>query len=154
MAVFIPTMPQPSDDALDELSATFGRPLPPSYINFVRHHNGARPDSNTIATLNNEVSVSRFIPVEETRQLAMSIEGFPTNVIPLAEDDCGNYFYVVPQTGAVHFWDHEVEHRSEQIATNVSQFTERLTPFDPSQVKLAPGQVKRVWVNPAFKPEF
>ena len=84
----------------------------------------------------------------------MSIEGFPSNVIPFAEDDCGNFFYVVPQTGAVHFWDHEAEGQSEQIATNVSQFTEKLAPFDPSQVKLAPGQVKRVWVDPTFKPEF
>lgn len=86
--------------------------------------------------------------------MAEQIDGFPVGVIPFAEDDCGNYFYVEPRTGSVCFWNHEIENEEEVVASNVSAFITKLTPFDMSQHQLAPGQAKRVWVHPSFKPEF
>ncbi|WP_408590938.1 SMI1/KNR4 family protein [Novosphingobium sp.] len=154
MAVPIPKMPPPAERALGALADSIGRPLPPSYAQFVTNHDGAKPDANSIATFDNEVSVSRFIPVSEAPELAAGIDGFPASVIPLAEDDCGNYFYVDPQTGGVYFWDHEVEGPNEEVAADALLFAEKLAPFDASRVELASGQARRVWVDPAFKPEF
>lgn len=154
MAVTIPNMPQPSNDELEELARKIGYSLPPSYVSFVNAHDGAEPEANSLTTANNEVGISRFIPVNEAFHLAASIEGFPGGVIPLAEDDCGNYFYIEPQTGAVHFWDHEVENPYQRVAQNALVFSEMLMPFDPSTVKISPGQATRVWVDPSFKPEF
>lgn len=154
MGVVIPTMPEPSEGALRVLAERTGHPLPPSYVDFVRLHDGAEPQDNSIITVGNEVGVSRFIPVREACDLSGGIDGFPAHVIPLAEDDCGNYFYVEPRTGAVYFWDHEVEGPDEHVAEGALAFAEKLSPFDVSTVKLAPGQVKSVWVDPSFKPKF
>ena len=154
MAVSIPTMPQPTEDALHTLANWIGHPIPESYLDFARMHDGAKPEPNSLTTSNNELGVSRFIPVREASDLAAQIDGFPAKVIPLAEDDCGNYLYVQPRTGAVYFWDHEVEGADECIAENALALTQKLMPFDASRVKLAPGQVKSVWINPSFKPKF
>ncbi|RSU51184.1 SMI1/KNR4 family protein [Sphingobium yanoikuyae] len=147
-------MPRPIDAVLNELSGALGQPLPPSYVDFVNHHDGATPGGNSIAISYNEVSVSRFIPSNEALKLAESIDGFPSSVIPIAEDDCGNYFYINPQCGAVFFWDHELEEDDAKIANDMSEFVDRLAPFDPTSIKLQPGQVKSAWIDPAFKPEF
>jgi hypothetical protein len=147
-------MPSPSEEALRALADSVGHELPPTYLAFARNHDGARPEQNSVATSENEVGVSRFIPAAEAATLSQEIDGFPVEAILFAEDDCGNYFYLKPKTGAVHFWDHEVEDGDEQVADDVAAFVEKLKPFDSTSVKLAPGQVKRVWVNPSFKPEF
>jgi hypothetical protein len=147
-------MPLPQQETLFALANSVERELPPSYVEFVGKHDGAKPAANSFVTSDNEVGVSRFIPVAEAVDLAREIDGFPPQVIILAEDDCGNYFYVEPETGAVCFWDHEVDGADEQVAEDVSAFVAKLTPFDPERVELAPGQVRSAWVNPSFKPEF
>ncbi len=154
MVVAIPTMPPPGEEALRELAAHIGHGLPPSYVSFVNTHDGAHPEENSLVTSDNEIGVSRFIPAAEAARLSQEIEGFPSQVIPFAEDDCGNYFYVKPETGAVHFWDHEVEGGDEQVAADAAGFVERLAPFDAKRVQLAPGQVISAWIDPSFKPEF
>lgn len=154
MAIDIPKMAPPSADALRELESWIGCELPPTYVEFVREHDGAEPQENSLVTRDNEVGVSRFIPVNEAAALAQEIDCFPAGVIPLGEDGCGNYFYVEGRSGRVSFWDHEVEGHDEFVATDVSAFVTKLTAFDATRVKLAPGQVKRVWVDPSFKPEF
>lgn len=154
MAVTIPSMPKPGNDVLGELARNIGYSLPSSYVSFVNAHDGAEPETNSVTTRDNEVGISRFIPVNEAFHLAASIEGFPRGVIPFAEDDCGNYFYIEPQTGAVHFCDHEVEDTDERVAQDALVFAEMLMPFNPPTVQVSPAQVKRVWVNPSFKPEF
>ncbi|MDH7971275.1 SMI1/KNR4 family protein [Sphingomonas sp. AR_OL41] len=154
MAMPIPKMPRPTERDLAALADSLSLALPPSYTQFVANHDGAKPDANFIATRENEVAVSRFIPVREAPDLATAIAGFPVSAIPLAEDDCGNYFYVDPKTDAVHFWDHEVEGPDEEVAANALLFVEKLTSRDASPVPLELGQVRRMWVNPSFKPEF
>jgi hypothetical protein len=147
-------MTRTADAVLSELRLAMGQSLPPSYVSFVNHHDGAIPDGNSIVTSVNEVSVSRFVSVHEALKLTESIDGFPANVIPFAEDDCGNYFYVMPQDGAVFFWDHELEDGDEKVASDVAEFISKLTPFDPATIMPQPGQVRSVWVDPTFKPEF
>ena len=154
MPVSIPKMPRPTEVALSVLANTIGHPLPASYALFVACHDGAKPEANTVAISDNEVGVSRFIPVSEAPELAAEIDGFPVSAILLAEDDCGNYFYINPTTGRVHFWDHEIEGPDEEVAVDALIFAKSLAPFDASRVALAPGQVRSVWVNPSFKPEF
>jgi hypothetical protein len=147
-------MSRPSADALRALIGWIGQQLPPSYLQFVGEHDGAEPEENSLATRGNEVGVRRFIPVSEAAALAEGIAGFPARLIPLAEDGCGNYFYLEPNSGSVHFWDHEAEGPDEQVASAVSAFVAELKPLDVARVKLAREQVERVWVDPSFKPEF
>ncbi len=154
MPIQIPTERLPSEFALRAMQDCIGCPLPASYLDFVNKHDGAEPEPNSFKTSNNEVGVHRFIPVQEAAALGASIDGFPAGVIPLAVDDCGNYFYVEPETGAVHFWDHEVEGLDELLAPDVASFVLTLSHFDSARVTLAPGQVARVWIDPSFKPEF
>src|SRR5687767_5087478 len=65
VAIVIPTMPRPKEDALRALAKRIGHQLPPSYVDLVNDHDGAAPEENSLATSNNEVGVSRFIPVSE-----------------------------------------------------------------------------------------
>lgn len=154
MAVLIPTTPPPDEAQLTALADGIGHALPASYLDFVRRHDGATPQDNSFKLSNNEVGVSRFIPVGEAAELAAQIDGFPARVILLAEDASGNYFYVAPSTGSVYFWDHELEGADEQIAASAQAFADMLMPFDASAVELAPGQVISAWIDPSFKPEF
>ncbi|MBF9152851.1 SMI1/KNR4 family protein [Novosphingobium jiangmenense] len=154
MTAYISKMPSPSAETISELESWLGQKLPAAYIDFVRDHDGAEPQENVLVTSYNEVAVSRFIPVKEAPELGEQIDGFPSGVIPFAEDNCGNYFYVEPRSGSVCFWDHEIEGQDEVVASDVPGFVAKLTPCDMTKVKLAPSQVKRVWVNPSFKPEF
>jgi len=147
-------MPPPSEEALRHLADTIDHELPSTYLAFVTRHDGARPEDNSIITSGNEISVSGFVSVADAATLAFEIDGFPPKVIPLAADDCGNYFYVEPQTGAVYFWDHEVEGSDEKVAEDAARFAEMLEPFDVTRIERATGQVISVWVDPSFKPEF
>ena len=154
MTIHIPNMKSPSANALNDLASWLGQQLPATYVSFVRQHDGAEPPANSLATSGNEVGVSRFIPVAEAAKLAEQIDGFPLGVVPLAEDDSGNFFYVEPQSGSIRFWDHEIEGEDEVVASDISDFLIKLTPFDTTKVKLAPGQDLGGWVDPSFKPEF
>lgn len=154
MTIHIPQMPSPSADALSDLECWLGQRLPMPYAEFVRNHDGAEPQENSLMTKDGGLGVSRFIPINETKTLAQQIEGFPVGVVPFAEDSCGNYFYVEPISGSVCFWDHEVEGDDEVVASNVSDFIVQLMPIDVPDAKLKAGQAKRVWANPSFKPEF
>jgi hypothetical protein len=64
----------------------------------------------------------------------------------IAEDDCGNFFAVL-ESGAIAFWDHETDALTP-LAISLQQFMANCT--DPASVKLKPGQVKSVWINPEF----
>lgn len=75
-------------------------------------------------------------------------------MIPLAESAGGNLVYLDPATGAVYFWNHEVDSGDAKVADSFPQFIAMLEKFDLEPIKLEPGQVKNIWVNPNFKPEF
>lgn len=154
MAIAIPITPSPPEEALKALADSIGHELPRSYVTFASRHDGAHIEENTLVTSDNEVCVRRFIPVSEAAVLAGEVDGFPPRAIPFAEDDCGNYFYVMPEDGAVYFWDHELEGADERVAEDAAALVRKLTPFDPGAARLAPGQVISAWIDPSFKPEF
>jgi len=67
-----------------------------------------------------------------------------------AEDSCGNEFFT-DDAGAVFFWDHETD---DIVPLSNSLVTFLSTLVRLPEVHLKPGQVKRVWGNPNFKPTF
>ena len=69
---------------------------------------------------------------------------------PFAEDSCGNLFTQFPN-GSICFWDHETDDLTV-IAASWDEFA--IGCVEPKEVKLNPGQVKRVWVDPNFRPKF
>lgn len=62
------------------------------------------------------------------------------------EDDCGNE-YLRAHDGRVFFWDHETGN-TQQVAESLPAFLSALRP--QPEIKLKPGQVKKVWIDPAF----
>jgi len=64
----------------------------------------------------------------------------------IGEDSCGNR-YLKWSDGKVCFWDHETE-KEEVLFLGVSEFLSALSAPTPAVLK--PGQVKRVWIDPAF----
>jgi hypothetical protein len=65
------------------------------------------------------------------------------------EDDCGNE-YLRAYNGKVYFWDHETGD-IRQIAESLPAFLTALGP--QPEIKRRPGQVKKVWIDPAFLEE-
>jgi streptogramin lyase len=64
----------------------------------------------------------------------------------VAADPSGNCF-TVTQDGAVWFWDHETDDLGK-VSNSVAEFVAHCVV--PSPVELKPGQVKSVWMDPAF----
>jgi len=67
-----------------------------------------------------------------------------------AEDDGGNEF-LTGETEKVMYWDHETDGITP-LSDSLEAFLGSLVPA--LEVHLKPGQVKRLWVDPAFKPKF
>ncbi len=154
MAVVIPETEGASNTVISTAERQLSCRIPQSYRRFVSRHDGARPNNNILAVPGDEISVRKFVPVVEAAALRDGIEGFPPHAIAIAEDDCGNYVWLEPRTGAVFFWDHEQDEHGVLIADNFDDFLALLQPFDPSSIKLGPGQVISAWIDPDFKPEF
>jgi hypothetical protein len=56
----------------------------------------------------------------------------------------------IRRRGAIFFWDHEVPDEPTQLAVGFGAFLDLLEPFDIQKIEPNPGQVKKVWVDPAF----
>jgi hypothetical protein len=154
MSVLIPETSALTEEQIAIAEEQLGCRLPTSYRAFVRRHDGAKPEDNIFDVPGNQSSVRRFVPLLNAAALRGQIEGFPANGVPIAEDDCGNYVWLTADTAAIFFWDHEIDAPSARIADDFDQFLASLQPFDPASVRLAPGQVRRAWINPDFKPKF
>ncbi|WP_436813574.1 SMI1/KNR4 family protein [Sphingomonas sp. DT-204] len=127
--------------------------LPSEYAEFLAIHDGAKPPSNVLEGTNYSVGIRDFLPASEIINRANSIEGLSINLLPFGEDESGNFVCIGMKDHRVYFWDHEID-STKVVAKSFADFLRRLEPFDLSSVKLKPGQVKRIWVNPDFKPEF
>lgn|SRR5690554_3050008 len=66
-----------------------------------------------------------------------------------AEDECGNYF--ISKSDGIYFWDHETR-KAEIIAVSIEEFIEGCVV--PPAIRLEPGQVEKVWVDPEFSRKF
>ena len=154
MSIIIPKTNSRPSGALKALESRFGR-LPDSYKAFLNQHDGAEPEEN-IFKINGRTSanVRQFIPAADIIHRCNRIEGFPKNMLPFAEAAGGDYIYLNPGDGTIHFWDHEVDEVCPKVANSFDDFLTMLEKFDIDQIKLKPGQVKSVWVDPNFKPEY
>ncbi|MCX7587063.1 SMI1/KNR4 family protein [Phenylobacterium sp. 58.2.17] len=152
--ISIPEIDGTSDEEIAAAERRLGAALPSAFKEFVRRHDGAAPQENVFDVPGNQSGVRVFVPIAQAANVRAQIEGFPASGIPVAEDGCGNYVWLDPDSGAAFFWDHEIDGPSECIAKDFDEFIAKLRPFDPTTVKLSPGQVKHVWVHPDFKPEF
>ena len=136
---------------IDRLEQEIGGALPTAFLDFVREHDGAKPDINIFKVGNgNECGVNGFIPVREILVARAHMGDLPSTTFPIAWAEGGNYVYIdVATAGAVYFWDHEQPTRLE-LAPDFSAFIDQLEPFDPRSVQLKAGQVKSSWIDPDF----
>jgi SMI1-KNR4 cell-wall len=143
-----------SAESIAAIEVETGLPLSKSFRTFLENHDGAEPDDNIFKVdEKNNSGVRRFIPADEVLWYRKSIEGFPEirTAYPVAYDSFGNYVFIDEGNGgAVYFWDHEVLDHAAELAPSFDAFLDLLQPFDPSTIELRPGQVKRVWIDPAF----
>ena len=124
--------------------------LPREYKEFIAIADGAEPELNTFRIdETNDSGVNQFIPVSDLLSVQRRLKGrWDSSMIPVAWAEGGNYV-LIHRNGTVHFWDHELGNTS-LLAGTFEQFLECLEPFDLTSVKLKPGQVTRVWVDPSF----
>jgi len=141
-----------SEERILALEGALGLRLSESFKNFIREHNGAEPENNVFRISdNNECGVDQFIPVQEIVNERTRIENLPLKAYPVAWAEGGNYVFIDEgQNGAVFFWDHEQPIPPVKLTSNFGEFLALLQPFDIKTVRLEPGQVKRIWVNPEF----
>jgi hypothetical protein len=139
-------------EAVLALETTIGVPLSDSFKIFVSTQDGVRPERNIFKVdEKNYYDINQFIPVAEIIKERSGLENIPPHAYPFGTDSCGNYLLIDEAKGsAVSFWDHELGHITAQLAPDFQTFLDRLERFDPGKVKLKPGQVKRVWIDPDF----
>lgn len=141
-----------SEDDLRHIEQVIGFPISRTFADFVRAHNGAVPETNTFnIAQGNQSGVNRFIPVSDILAERQRLEPIPRGAYPVAWAEGGNYVFINEEEGGkVYFWDHEVADGTHFLADTFDAFLANLTPFDVRSVSLAPGQVKRAWINKDF----
>ena len=155
MNIKIPKTKGVTPGEIAQCERELGIKFPADYVEFVVIHDGAKPESNTFQLgTNNSSAVNRFVPVNEIVSTRKRVDGFHKDMLPIAYDDCGNFVYLNPLNWSVYFWDHEIQEADYRLAGSFGEFLSLLKPFGLDQIKLKPGQVKSVWVDPDFKPEF
>ena len=141
-----------SQEAISAVEAILGCRLSASFRSFVQNNDGAEPETNIFQIGdNNECGVNEFIPLDQIPKERTYIENIPAKAYPVAWAEGGNYVFIdEARGGAVFFWDHETPEEIVALAPNFAAFLEMLRPFDVKSVKLRPGQVKSVWIDPEF----
>ena len=107
----------------------------------------ALPKRDTFKIGGDEFGVRTLFPVQSWRPHTEPCRQAGSSVI--CEDSCGNFFLCAPD-GSVSFWDHETDDETI-LASRVEEFLAALV--EPTPVVLQPGQVKKVWIDPAFLEE-
>jgi len=151
MKIEIPKTGELSRETLEKYEREIGVKFPKDYFEFLLNHNGAHPPSNTfVAGKNISGGVAQFIPIDKIIGFRDKTEGFSKEMLPIACDDGGNYVYLDPANGNIYYWDHEIQNNDYKLANNFAEFLSLLESFDLDQIKLKPGQVKSVWIDPSF----
>lgn len=151
--IAIPTTLQASETAIISLESKFGS-LPHGYLAFIGKHDGAMLTENEVQFEGSRTNIEHFIPAKDIPKVADSIDGFPKGMIPFARAAGGNIFYLNPKTGEVFFWDHEIEAKDSRVSQSFESFLLLVRESTLGDVKLAPGQVLKVRVDPNFQPKF
>lgn len=140
------------EQAIQRLEAELGFSLSESFKSFARENDGAVPEDNLFKVNERiESGVRRFIPIDKIPGERRAIENLPPMSYPVAWDECGNYIFIDERkNGCVYFWDHELPDQITKVADNFEAFLSILAPFDVDAVRLKPGQVESVWIDPEF----
>jgi hypothetical protein len=159
---------------IENFEALIQKKLPFDYCQFLLIFNGGKPEANEffISRQQTASGVSLFYGLLENRQWGdliyhrkMLHRRVPQNILPIASDPCGNCICLSLNSdtfGQVFFWNHELEADEGEpttftnlfkIGDSFNDFFGQLKQFDANQIKLKPGQVKKVWVNPNFLEE-
>jgi hypothetical protein len=142
-----------SQDALSTLEKLIHHALSPAVRRFVTSEDGAKPDPNIfLVDGQNESGINEFIPVSVIPRELKLIGSLPRHAYPIARAEGGNFIIIDEASdGGVFFLDHE-EYGSPltKLAKNLEDFLNKLEPFDIQSVEIKPGQVKSVWIDPAF----
>ena len=141
-------------ETLAKLEAEYG-PIPDSYRVFLSQYDGTTPEENIFKVdERRSAGVERFIPAADIIRIRGAVEGFPMEMLPFASSSGGNLIYLDPKLATIHYWDHEDDSCDVKVANSFDEFLALLEKFDLQQIKLKPKQVKKVRVNPDFKPKF
>ncbi|MBN1126824.1 MAG: SMI1/KNR4 family protein [Sedimentisphaerales bacterium] len=155
-------------DELQNFEEQTGHPLPEDYRIFLMKHNGAVPETNEFRLQNappNGCGVNEFLSIADIITLKAKLQDrFVLEAWPIAYAECGNYVCLVfGEKEGIYFWDHELEVEEGKepswenmflLAITFTDFFEGLCRLDVNSIDIKPGQVKEVWVDPDFKPEF
>ncbi len=144
-----------SKNEIEAFEKVLGVRLPDEYRNFLLSHNDATPEPNSFPVgSDNDSGVNRFVPCSEIVEQMKFVDHVSFKMIPIAEDDCGNYVLLnLDDSGRIYFWDHEEPYEQIELAPGMNAFLELLEPFDCNSVQLKKGQVISSWIDPEFLKE-
>src|SRR4029077_20621276 len=94
-----------SEEVILALEAALGHRLSGSFRDFLRTHDGAKPEPNSFKiSENNESGVNRFIPANEILRERAHIENVPKQGYPVAWLECGDFVFIdEDRNGSVFF---------------------------------------------------
>jgi cell wall assembly regulator SMI1 len=128
----------------EKLQITF----PEDYRNFLAKVNVGMPESNIIKIQKLVTSISMFYGVSnnDTYDISANVDTFsgrlPDQVISIAEAGGGNQICLQLDTGAVFFWDHEMEATEDEVpsydnmsllAPSFNDFLQMIQPYSEDQ---------------------
>jgi len=122
--------PTLSESRLREAEQRMGVKCPESYRTFLLEHNGGRPSPNefpiTGLAKNPVGAVGHFFGIDVDMRCydllwnAETMGGrLPPRMLAIADNDCGDLICLSvseDDCGAVYFWDHEGEPRSDEVS--------------------------------------
>ena len=152
---------------VDRLQHMMGGPLPEDYLGFLRKYNGGIPETNEFPIPNaaSGSGINQFLSAGEViNQKKKLVNRLPQIAWPIAFAEGGNYVCLVcREKPGIYFWDHELEQEEDEmpgwenmflLASTFEEFWQALEPMRLEDIRLEPGQVKSVWIDPDFKPQF
>ena len=152
MTLTLQTSASPSQESVSALVKKFGE-LPSSFLDFLNLHNGVTLPLNTLRGAQYPIVVRSFLSAIGIIDMAREVKGLSTSMMPIADDDSGNYICLGSTDHRIYFWDHETNEYI-CVSDDFSEFIDRLDSLDSPMAQLQPNQVIEAWVNPGFKPKF
>lgn len=146
----------PSLEQISALEVSLGTKFANEYLSFLQKYNGALPEANVFRVSDqNSSGVNGFIPLEKIAYEAQFLDSeVSPDFFPIAYAEGGNYVCLPIAAGrdGVYFLDHEIPGlvALTKLAGSLEGFLDQLQPLDRTEVKLKPGQVKKVWIDPSF----
>jgi len=139
---------------IENLERFLDRKLPESYINFVSKFDGAVPEDNFVEAKGfdeDAIIIRSFVPVSKIQKLMIDIDYSFVQIIPIADDDCGNYLCLKLSDASIVFWDHEEPYGYEDkvIASDINDLLSQLKKFDISSIDVN-EKAEVVWANSEF----